>query len=164
MPNINPGVVTRRYNSRSVTLGWLLLGTPLNVCRTHSYFYDCNCRNCMTLGELCTISKDTFISKTGFSIQECTQCYKCSTVRQGCHGAAETGGFGCLFSRQGHFKTTEITGGGGTITFQGISEDVANSSPHQDRIILQGSGLPWHRENREFESPFFQRGKTQGIC
>ena len=26
------------------------------------------------------------------------------------------------------------------------------------------SGLPRHRENREFESPFFQTGKTQGIC
>ena len=24
------------------------------------------------------------------------------------------------------------------------------------------SGLPRHRENREFESPFFQTGKTQG--
>ena len=26
------------------------------------------------------------------------------------------------------------------------------------------AGLPRHRENREFESPFFQTGKTQGIC
>ena len=26
------------------------------------------------------------------------------------------------------------------------------------------SGLPRHRENREFGSPFFQTGKTQGIC
>ena len=26
------------------------------------------------------------------------------------------------------------------------------------------TGLPRHRENREFESPFFQTGKTQGIC
>ena len=25
-------------------------------------------------------------------------------------------------------------------------------------------GLPRHRENREFGSPFFQTGKTQGIC
>ena len=29
---------------------------------------------------------------------------------------------------------------------------------------LDCSGLPRHRENREFESPFFQTGKTQGIC
>ena len=26
------------------------------------------------------------------------------------------------------------------------------------------SGLPRHRENREFGGPFFQTGKTQGIC
>ena len=26
------------------------------------------------------------------------------------------------------------------------------------------AGLPRHRENREFESPFFETGKTQGIC
>ena len=26
------------------------------------------------------------------------------------------------------------------------------------------TGLPRHRENREFESLFFQTGKTQGIC
>ena len=26
------------------------------------------------------------------------------------------------------------------------------------------AGLPQHRENREFESPFFQTGKTEGIC
>ena len=25
-------------------------------------------------------------------------------------------------------------------------------------------GLPRHRENRELESPFFQTGKTRGIC
>ena len=30
--------------------------------------------------------------------------------------------------------------------------------------VKQFSGLPRHRENREFESPFFQTGKTQGIC
>ena len=26
------------------------------------------------------------------------------------------------------------------------------------------SGLPRHKENREFGGPFFQAGKTQGIC
>ena len=29
---------------------------------------------------------------------------------------------------------------------------------------IELTGLPQHRENREFESPFFQTGKTQGIC
>ena len=33
-----------------------------------------------------------------------------------------------------------------------------------DAINLQIAGLPRHRENREFGSPFFQTGKTQGIC
>ena len=31
-------------------------------------------------------------------------------------------------------------------------------------VSIDYSGLPRHRENREFESPFFQTGKTQGIC
>ena len=29
-------------------------------------------------------------------------------------------------------------------------------------LILTGAGLPLHKENREFKSPFFQTGKTQG--
>ena len=32
------------------------------------------------------------------------------------------------------------------------------------KMNLEETGLPRHRENREFESPFFQTGKTQGIC
>ena len=31
-------------------------------------------------------------------------------------------------------------------------------------FINVSSGLPRHRENREFGGPFFQTGKTQGIC
>ena len=30
-------------------------------------------------------------------------------------------------------------------------------------MFLHRSGWPWHRENREFGSYFFQTGKTQGI-
>ena len=30
--------------------------------------------------------------------------------------------------------------------------------------VYSWSGLPRHRENREFESPFFQTERTQGIC
>ena len=30
--------------------------------------------------------------------------------------------------------------------------------------LIKSTGLPQHRENREFGSPFFQTGKTQGIC
>ena len=30
--------------------------------------------------------------------------------------------------------------------------------------MLGVTGFPRHRENREFGSPFFQTGKTQGIC
>ena len=30
-------------------------------------------------------------------------------------------------------------------------------------FVLKKTGLPRHRENREFGAPFFQTGKTQGI-
>ena len=33
-----------------------------------------------------------------------------------------------------------------------------------DGNIMNRTGLPRHRENREFGSSFFQTGKTQGIC
>ena len=35
---------------------------------------------------------------------------------------------------------------------------------YQEMVFRSLSGLPRHRENREFGCAFFQTGKTQGIC
>ena len=47
------------------------------------------------------------------------------------------------------------------LNFQSMNQVISNTILTEARTL---PGLPRHRETREFGSPFFQTGKTQGIC
>ena len=57
-----------------------------------------------------------------------------------------------------HFWTLVL--GEGTDTLFWASSDIYTVFQRNDGL----SGLPQHRKNEEFGSPFFQSRKTQGIC